>query len=415
MKIKTKRATIEYVKSLPKPKHKRPIRPWWILRTLVRILSIPDLWATKFTFTKDRMESAGKGPYLILMNHSSFIDLKIASKIFYPHPYCIVSTTDSFIGKGWLMKWLGCIPTQKFVSDITLITDMIHALKKKNISVLMYPEAGYSFDGRATMLPAKLGTLIKKLDVPVLSVITDGAFLRQPLYNNLRLRKVKISAHLSCMFSRGEIQKMSVAEIDEKIAKTFSFDNFKNQYDNKVVIDTPTRAEGLHRILYRCPECNTDGSTKGIDSTLICHHCGAEFKMDKYGRMQGTEFAHIPDWVDWERQCVKNELADHTYRIEAPVDIGMIVDSKALYMVGSGRLVHNEDGFTLSDNQGNIVFEQSPTASFTLNSDFYWYQIADIICIGDKNALYYCFLKDNNVAFKARLATEELYKLKKNS
>ena len=33
------------------------------------------------------MEEAGPGPYLILMNHSSFIDLKIASRIFYPMPY----------------------------------------------------------------------------------------------------------------------------------------------------------------------------------------------------------------------------------------------------------------------------------------------------------------------------------------
>ena len=88
------------------------------------IASVPDLIATRFTVTRKRMEEAGEGPYLILMNHSSFVDLEIASYIFYPKPHCIVSTFDSFVGKSWLMRQIGCIPTQKFVSDMTLIQDM---------------------------------------------------------------------------------------------------------------------------------------------------------------------------------------------------------------------------------------------------------------------------------------------------
>ena len=61
------------------------------------------------------------------------------------------------------MPLLGCIPTQKFVSDITLIQDMEYLLKEKKHSILMYPEASYSFDGTATTLPRKMGILLKKL------------------------------------------------------------------------------------------------------------------------------------------------------------------------------------------------------------------------------------------------------------
>jgi hypothetical protein len=67
------------------------------------------------------------------MNHSSFIDLKIASRIFFPKRYGIVCTTDAFVGKNFLMRLLGCIPTQKFVSDMTLIRDMEYMLKKKKM------------------------------------------------------------------------------------------------------------------------------------------------------------------------------------------------------------------------------------------------------------------------------------------
>ena len=36
-----------------------------------------------------------------------------------------------------------------------------------------------------------------------------------------------------------------------------------------------------------------------------------------------------------------------------------------------------------------------------------------MICIGNHDALYYCFPKDGDVVAKTRLAAEELYKLKK--
>ena len=74
MKIKTKRVSFEYIEKIPKQKHKKPLKPLWILGAVIRLISIPDLLSTKFKYTTVDMEKAGKGPYLILMNHSSFID-----------------------------------------------------------------------------------------------------------------------------------------------------------------------------------------------------------------------------------------------------------------------------------------------------------------------------------------------------
>lgn len=364
------------------------------------------------------MEEAGKGPYLILMNHSSFIDLKIAYKIFYPHAFCTVSTLDSFVGKRWLMRQIGCIPTQKYVTDIKLITDMLHTLHKKKTSVLMYPEAGYSFDGTATALPRKLGTLLKKLNVPVLTVITDGAFLREPLYNCLQKRKVKVSAHLHCLLTKEDIAKKSVQELDDILDNAFSFDNFKKQLESKTIVDEPFRADGLNRILYRCPSCNAESQMEGSGTTLTCKCCNKTYEMDVYGQLNAkngeTEFSHIPDWYRWERDCVREELLANSYNQSLEVDIGVLVNHKALYMIGSGTLTHNRDGFHLVGCDGKLDYTQSPTASFSLNADYFWYEIGDVISIGDKNRLFYCFPKNPDVVTKARLAHEELYKIIKN-
>jgi len=74
-------------------------------------------------------------------------------------------------------------------------------------------------------------------------------------------------------------------------------------------------------------------------------------------------------------------------------------------------LTHTSGGFVLRAEE--FEYTQGPTASYSLNSDFYWYETGDVICIGTGRIQYCLFVKDGAPVAKARLATEELYKLKK--
>ena len=417
MKIRTRNRTYDEVMALPRPKHRNPLRPSFLLQSVVRVASLPDLLSTHFKYTSSGMEKIKGQPCLILMNHSCFLDLMIVSRIFYPRRYGIVCTTDGFVGQEWLIRFLGCIPTQKFVSDISLIRDMEYMLKKKKTSVLMYPEASYSFDGTATPLPRKMGILLKKLGVPVVMVRTQGAFTRQPLYNCLRKRKVQVTAEVTCLATAEQVKEMSVRELDDMLDQAFTFDGFAWQRDNGVEITDPDRAEGLERILYKCPHCGTEGKMSGKGTTVTCGHCGKVWEMDVLGQLKATEgeteYSHIPDWYAWQRREVRRELEEGTYHPQMDVDIGMMVDYKAIYMVGSGKLVHSEEGFHLQGCEGKLDYTQSPLACYSLYSDYYWYSIGDVVCIGNADALYYCFPKDGTPVAKLRMAAEELYKMKK--
>ena len=418
MKIKVKNRSYEQVMALKRSKHRNPLKPLWLLQLVVRILAIFDLWPARFTFRKHGMEKIGKKePCLILMNHSSFIDLKIVSRIFFPKRYGIVCTSDGFVGKSWLMRLLGCIPTQKFVSDISLIRDMEYLLKKKKTSVLMYPEASYSFDGTATALPRKMGVLLKKLGVPVVTVITQGAFSIDPLYNGLQKRKVKVSADVTCLATAQQVKEMTVAELDALLDEAFGFDNFKWQQENNVVIDEPFRADGLNRILFHCPHCDAQGQTEGKGTVLTCKNCGVQYELTETGYLKCLnaegKFDHVPTWYAWEREQVRKSLEDGSYLLDTDVKIGMMVNYNAIYMVGEGHLTHNTEGFTLTGCDGKLHYEQPALACYGLYADYYWYELGDIICIGNKDALYYCFPQCGDVVAKTRMAAEELYKLKK--
>ena len=66
-----------------------------------------------------------------------------------------------------------------------------------------------------------MGVLLKKLGVPVVTVITQGAFARDPLYNCLQKRKVKVSAKVRCLATPEELKAMTVAELDAKLGRLF--------------------------------------------------------------------------------------------------------------------------------------------------------------------------------------------------
>ena len=418
MKINTKELSYEEVLKLPRLKHRNPMKPQTWLTTVVRLVCEITVRQTKFSYTTERMELVGDQPCLILMNHSSFTDMKLAYGIFYPRKFGIVTSVDAMTGiLGKLMRLIGCTPTHKYVADLSLVKDIEYMLKKNKTSVLMYPEAGYSFDGRTTTLPAKLGVLMKRLGVPVVTVITQGAFHRDPLYNMLQIRDIKVSAHVKCIATAEEVKEKSVAELDALLAESFSFDNFAWQRDNQISIDVPFRADGLHRILYKCPHCGSENQMEGKGIHLTCHACKKQWTMDQYGQLEkdseDTEYPHIPDWYQWQRKCVREELEKGTYLLDAEVDIAIQVNLNGVYKIGTGRLTHTSDGFRLVGADGKLDYSQSPIFSHTLYSDYYWYEIGDMIGIGDNEFSYFCFPKENISVTKARLATEELYKMKK--
>ncbi len=426
LKIKTASMRYEDVLALPAPVHRKPVRQRLLFRIILLLLSVWDLWATRFTWRTIGLEKLDRGePCLVLMNHSSFIDLKIAARLLFTRPFHIVCTSDGFVGKKWLMRSIGCIPARKFMTDVTLVRDMVYAVRELKSSVLMFPEASYSFDGTQTPLPDSLGKCLKLLKVPVVMIRTSGAFARDPLYNNLQLRKVRVSAEVEYLLSPEEIAAKSPQELNLFLQEKFSFDYFRWQQDNKICIDEPFRADGLNRMLYKCPRCKTEGQMRGQGTKLRCECCREEYELTEYGYLRpveeteeliqtGKHFTHIPDWYLWERECVREELISGTYRLEVPVVIYMMVNEKCIYRVGEGTLIHSVNGFHLTGCDGKLDYKQEPQASYSLYSDFYWYEIGDMICIGDALRQYYCFPQNcGDIVAKTRLAAEELYKLVK--
>ena len=58
-----------------------------------------------------------------------------------------------------------------------------------------------------------------------------------------------------------------------------------------------------------------------------------------------------------------------------------------------------------------MTYFQPAKLSYSLYADYLWYEVGDVICIGTNEMLYYCFPRDGAPGAKARLATEEIYRI----
>ena len=258
--------------------------------------------------------------------------------------------------------------------------------------------------------------MIRLLRVPVVVLRIHGNFITQPQWNKID-KKNHIEAEMVQIITAQECKKLSVAEIDARIKEAFKYDDFKWQYENKIQITHPKRAEGLHALLYKCPACQTEGQMDSKGIKLWCQHCGKEWEMDEYGRMHAltgdTEFHHIPDWSNWERECVRKEIEDGTYYFEDTARIETLPGSLKFYLQGEGKVIQTPTETRVECNYHGepYVLTRSAMDLESMHIEYDYLGRGDCIDISIPNDSFWCYLSKRDAITKISFATEEMHLL----
>ena len=396
---------------------KKPYREQWFLRPVTWILSFPDVYKHKTKITKINMDGL-KPPYILLGNHNSFLDFKVATYAIFPHRANYIVAIDGFIKREKLMRLAGCICKRKFTNDIILVRQLKRVIENGDILVI-YPEARYSLCGTTAILPDSVGKLTKLLNVPVVTMITHGHHLHSPFWN-LAERGNRVESTMNQLLTKEQVTSLSINEINQKINETFIYDDFAWQRDNKISITYSERAKGLHKVLYQCPNCRTEFKMASAGSKLSCESCHKEWEMDEYGQLHAltglTEFTHIPDWYEWERSNVKDEVMQGKYHFESKVRIDSLPNSKGFIPLGNGNLIHDMNGFILTGIYNNEPYTVTKTVDslYSCHIEYdYLGKYGDCIDLNTLDDTYYIYPYGESFSVtKISLATEELYKSK---
>ena len=173
------------------------------LRPILWIATKPSLLLHRNRLTRVRTEGL-KPPYILLCNHNAFMDMAVAIRATSPHRVNFIVAIDGFIGREWLLRFIGCICKRKFTNDLQLVRHIKTVLSRGDI-IAIYPEARYSLCGTTAVLPDSVGKMAKLFKVPVVTLITHGHHVNSPFFN-LPDHKVRgTEAVMTQLFTREEL------------------------------------------------------------------------------------------------------------------------------------------------------------------------------------------------------------------
>ncbi len=395
---------------------KYPIRQPLIIVWLIWLLSKFVLIGKKYKVEKINMEGL-KPPYMMLSNHMYFIDFELAAMATLPHRVNNVVSIDGYYRRPWLMELIGAICTRKFTMDLHLVKSINRVLKKGDI-LSMYPEARYSPCGINSYLPDSLGKLIRMNKVPVVAVVHHGNYLHSPFWNFRKKRKVPLHTTVTQILTAEQVKTMTPDEINQVVRAALTYDEYRYQKENGILITEPFRAEGLHKVLYQCPHCNAESQMDSKGSELFCTACGKRWNLNEDGTLSAlageTEFSHVPDWFRWEREQVKGQIERGEYSFEDEVEVYSMPRCWRFEKLGKAAMTHDpEQGFVLKGlyRGENYQIQRLPiqTNSLHIEYDYCYLRPEDCVDISTENDSFYCYPTKPNVITKLAFATEILY------
>lgn len=366
----------------------------------------------------NRGDSRGiKPPYLVLGTHQSFTDFYVTPLALFPHRANYISELEGFENFGeWIYRQAGCLGTRKFVNDISLIKNIKCVLDRGDILVL-YPEARYANVGTNSELQMSVAKMVKRFGYPVVTLNMKGNYLQSPIWNLTKRKEARLTADMTYALTADEVRNLSIEEIHGRLSGLLEFDEYRYQRENKISITYPKRAEGLEMPLYQCRNCKREFSMKTKNAEIFCTSCGKRWKMDEYGTLESNgEKIYIPDWYEWERLQVIDEIKSGKYSLDIPVKIQALPNAKNFIDCGTGKLVHDSKEFTLSfthyDDNRHVDFKFTNKSMPSIHTEYNYRGKGQCIVLSTVDNTYFVFPENSADGFNAtkiQFAVEYLY------
>lgn len=397
--------------------NKPAIKPRWYLKLVEFIAGPIYMWLNNGHVKVEKAVKKIKGPYFVLSTHASFMDFPMIVRALMPRTTGWVMSVEEFRRGDWLMRGIGGMPKRKFTHDICTAKQIIRYIKKLKKPVTIYPEARFELAGINERLDGALGKMCKFLGVPVVMCMANGNFLNSPQWSKHPYRKIRQEAIVYQLLSKEEVENLSSEQIQQKIEKAFVKDEYKWQVEKGYHIKCKQRANGLHKILYKCPNCGKEFAMNSSGIHLWCEDCGAKWEMDTLSRLSGVNtdkgFSHIPDWYRWEREEVRKEVESGTYYFSDDVRVEDYYSTKVGFLeVGEAKMTHDKNGFTFNGTVDGQPFNlNKPISSmYSVHIEYDFLNRGDAFDIATDKTSYFMFLKNaKNYLTKLHFAQEELY------
>lgn len=363
---------------------------------------------SKVTYDRSKIEDL-EGPCIFVSNHQSFFDFAYLTKYIYPLRVGIICNRYYFRFKfaAYWFKRLGVIPKKLFTPDIETIKKTMNNIKNKD-SVLIFPEGRLSVDGTNYHIVEGTGSLFKKLNVPVVILNINGAYLSNPKWRGKSFRS-RVNVSTKHVIDVSSLNALSSKEIEDIVNENLSYNEYEYALNNNFNYKQKNKAKNLDRVLYICPNCHSEFTLKTNNNTIKCTNCNKEYHLNNRYSFDyfSDSIKNIHDWYlmqcNIERKRLENVFLEEKVDVEQKDCNNPKNDKTGYGVVTLTKEGLRFKGYVEKEIEFSIPIKSLKALPFGAGTEIDCYY---------EDFLYYMYFKENkNQCVKWALIIDELYKL----
>ena len=259
----------------------------------------------KYGIKVERFKEENGRQYLVVMNHQTGFDQFFPAMAMRQPLYYIAS--EDIFSIGWVSKlltWLVApIPIRKQTTDIQAVKNCIKVAKEGG-SICLAPEGNRTFHGRTIYMNPSIGSLARKLALPIAIFRIEGGYGIQPRWSDV-VRRGRMRGYVSEVIEPEEFKDWTAQQLFQRIEKALYVDEGREAgpYVHKKA------AEYLERAMYVCPYCGLS-EFESHDDLIACKKCGRQIRYTPTTALEGVGFEFpykfVADWYDYQCDFVNS-------------------------------------------------------------------------------------------------------------
>ena len=261
------------------------------------------------------------------------------------------------------------IPKKNYSPDRLTIAATSKVIKKGGCVTFAPEGLASDYGGNKPIVPGT-SKMFKHFKVPVYLCYLEGQYLQNTKVC-LDERYGETHATMSLLFTKDDVERLSVEEMDEIINEKFRRNEYAWNAEKKIKWETKGRiCHRLEDFCYKCPKCGKEFTMKGEGNKITCSHCGNGATMDDYYQFHPFENSVIPvspfEWVEQERMDIIKEIRENPdYYFEDECQIGnlneykLLKNNKTSFIVGEGKIRVDHNGMHYKGTRNGEPYEFS--------------------------------------------------------
>ena len=334
--------------------------------------------------------------YIVLSNHVTDYDPILVGLSFKRQMYYVAS--EHITRWGWIYKVLHFVfePIIRYKATVAASTvmDILRKVRKGN-NVCIFAEGVRTWDGVTAPVVPATAQLVKSARCGLVTYRIEGGYFASPNWaSSANTRRGRLYGAPVGIYTKEDLAKMSVEEIDEIIKRDLHEDAYARQKAEMLPYSGKKLAKGLESLVFLCPKCRAHNTLTSKKDTVTCSACGHSFTYDKYGMLHGIDHETVYDLNQWQRDELAKDV-ENNVQYTAPEAYLFTIEGHELKEVSRNEAHITNQAITVGDTViplstiSDMGMHGRRTLIFSTNDNYYELKVPK-----EKNIIQFMYYRE---------------------